>query len=26
VAATIGEAFGVTPPMIGTSFLKEILD
>ena len=26
VAATIGEAFGVTPPLIGTSFLNEILD
>lgn len=25
VAATIGEAFSVTPPKIGTSFLKEIL-
>ncbi len=26
VAATIAEAFHVTPPMIGESFLKEILD
>jgi phosphopentomutase len=26
VAATIAEAFQVTPPMIGKSFLKEILD
>jgi phosphopentomutase len=25
VAATIAEAFNVTPPMIGTSFLKEII-
>lgn len=26
VAATIAEVFGVTPPQIGTSFLKEIVD
>jgi len=26
VAATIAEAFGLTPPMIGTSFLSEVVD